>query len=640
MESSPYLFGGFWLLLLFGTIMVGGPWAGYHAVLLGGAAVLMFLFPPVVSLPRIWWVCGGLFILGGMAAFLPASWFTSPGWRGKLESLGLDSGKHVVIQSRHAAETLLLFGITLLTGLWLAGHRASAKQLRVLTLSFTCGVAVYAILSKIRYNGGNPDEVFGFFPNRNHTATYLAMGCVCGLGCLMQALRDKRYAGMGVALVACGVCFWAVAGWSISRGGVLLAVIGSLAWVSMLGKKYMGKHGMRLLGLLALAAVGFFFIADSAVKQRLAQTVGKGGTISLSMDKPDSVEGKESDQSGSKMDFRILTTLDTFDLIRDFKWTGVGAGQFDKVFPQYRKRTAVENHAQALHPESDWLWMAAETGIPATLALSALVVLASWRALAGVLGGRDRSLRAACLVAALLVPLHGFLDVPGHRIPLAWSSAFLFTLALHVPDSKRFAESPMRRWGFRGAAVVIAGVALLLARAEWLGGPPPSHTRAALAKKEAAELHAKDLVLLKAAHSAGQDYQPAFEDDLLERALLVLEDARKVAPMDRKILNMQGMIGLGLTEKEAFIDRCFALERALDPSWVNAPLIQAEAWSGIDPNRARDPNRTRVLWAEALERARNLDKLHPGTPWSEWRTHEKIRIFAKGKPNLEGLVPP
>lgn len=629
-ESSSYLFGGFWVLLFLSTLMVGGPWAGYHAVLLGGAAVLMFVFPPAVSLPRLWWIFALGFVVAGMGAFLPVAWFPAPAWRGKLEGLGLETGTRVVIQSRQAAETFFLFVITLLTGLWLAGHRLSAKQVRIWALAFTIGVAAFALFSKIRL-GGDAGEVFGFFPNRNHTATYLAMGCVCGLGCILQALRDRSYAVMGVALVATCLCFWAVAGWSISRGGVLLTVIGSLGWVSMLGKKYLGKHGMRMLGLLALAAVGFFFIADSVVKQRLTQTVDKAKVVSPATENQEFAEGRTQDPSEAHLDFRVPVALDTLDLIRDFKWTGVGAGQFEPVFPQYRKLTAAQNKSMLLHPENDWLWMAAETGVPATLALSALVVFAFWRALSGVLGGRDRALRGACLIAALLVPLHGLFDVPGHRIPLAWSSAFLFVLALHMPDGKRFAESVMRRWAFRGAAVGIAAYALFLARAEWWGGPQPAQIQAEVALKKAVQLHAEDERLLKAAKAAGQ---PVPDEHLLVDAVKILEDARKVTPMHRHLLRVEGMISLAIDNKQEFVDRCFAIERALDPTYVDAPLLQARSWARYDPARAA------VLWSEALARAKELDRTHPDTQWSEWRVHERIRLFSKGMPQLEGKIPP
>ncbi|MEI7957421.1 MAG: hypothetical protein WCJ66_19830, partial [Verrucomicrobiota bacterium] len=230
-EGSGYVFGAMWAMLWAGTLLAASPWAGYHGVLLAGAGLLMLLYPPVVALPRLWWIFAGIFVLAGAAAFLPVGWFTLPEWRHRLGALGLDTGSLVVIQVRQAAETFGLFAVILVGGLWLAGQRPSPDQVRRWALVFGVGVAVYAILARLVQalpQPGNPGgEIhFGFFPNRNHTATYLAMGAVCGLGNVLQALRDKRFLAMALALVATCVCLWAVAAWSMSRGGVVLVGIG------------------------------------------------------------------------------------------------------------------------------------------------------------------------------------------------------------------------------------------------------------------------------------------------------------------------------------------------------------------------------------------------------------------------------
>lgn len=630
--SSSLVFGCFWALLFVSTFLVGGPWAGFHALLLAGAGLLMLLCPPAVSLPRLWWILAALFVVPGLAQFLPASWFPMPEWRGKLEALGLDTGKLVVIQSRQAVEIYTLFVITLLTGLWFAGHRATNTQLHRWSLTFVIGVAIYAILSKIHQQPN--DVVYGFFPNRNHTSTYLAMGSICGLGCILQALRDKRFVAMAAASVATAICLGAVAGWSISRGGVALVVVGSLAWVSMLGRRYLGQHGMRALGLIALAAVGFFFLADTAVKDRMSQVIQKANRISTASEGAAEMDNQGQDpQNVMNLDFRLPTALDTFDLIRDFKWTGVGAGQFDSIFPQYRNLTAVLNHTESYHPESDWLWMASEVGVPATLSLAALVVVAFMRALKGVLAGKDRALRGACLVAAALVPFHGIFDVPGHRMTLAWCSVFLFVLSLHIPHESRLADSPLRRWSFRMAALGLLACAALFANAEWWGGNPPAFIAGYKAVNEAKKLRAEDTARQKAAFAENKSYQPNPEDDVLEKALQILQKSRNAAPLDRSVLNLQGTLALNYEDKLNLVEDSFTLARALDPTWVNAPLLQAQSWSTIDPVR------TAALWAEGLERARKLDQAHPGTTWSEKETLVRIQRFAKGKKDLEPLVP-
>ena len=637
--GSRLVFGPFCVLLCVMSLFVAGPWAGFHAVLLGCVGVLMLLRPPVVGVPRPWWILALVFGVGGMAAFLPAAWFHQPEWRQQLATLGVETGTQVAIQSRQAAETFGGFVIMLLTGLWLAGHRSSPSQVRVVALTFTLGVAAYAILGRIMLDmphGGHlaGESHFGFFPNRNHSATYLAMGAVCGLGNVLQALRDKRFFAMTLALAGTGVCLWAVAGWSMSRGGVVLVAIGCLAWLAMLGKGYLGRHGLWALALIALAALGLFFIVDSGVKGRLTKTVDKASVL---IDTPATPDAAKPVLDGCQdLDLRIPIALDTLALIRDFKWTGIGAGQYYYLFPQYKNLSATANDADCYHPESDWLWMAAEAGVPATLALAALLALAVWHALTGILRGRERALRSACLVAALLVPLHGLFDVPGHRITLAWSAALLFALALHAPAdlSARPVPHPApRAWPFRFAAIALLVVAAWLASAQWWGGPRPALVAANLALTDAQTLYHEDQTLQQAARANSQPYQPAPADDLLEKALTRLQLAAPLAPLDRSLLRYQGFLALHFDDKVALADRTFAIERALDPTWVNGPLRQAQAWAPSDPQRCA------ALWHEALSRANRLDQLHPGNYWSKEVTLQSIHQAAKGKPDLEKLVP-
>lgn len=623
---SGWVFGGFWALLFFCTFLVDAPWAGFHAIFLSGVGLLMLLFPPPVGLPRLWWILAGFFVIAGMGSFLPAAWFKMPEWRGKLEALGLETGPLIAIQSRQAMEGFALFVITLFTGLWLAGHRPSSRQLRLWALMFTCGVAAYAIASKCVQNSAAVESIYGFFPNRNHTATYLAMGAICGLGCVLQSMRDKRFIALGVALLATGVCLWAVAGWSISRGGVVLVVVGCLIWVSLLGRTYLGRHGLWALGLITLTGVGLFFIVDSEVKGRFTKTADKAAE---SIGTEGEIRSKQ--ESISDLDFRIPTALDTLNLIKDFKWTGIGAGEYFYVFPQYRHLTAVANDADSFHPESDWLWMAAEVGVPATLFLAALVIGAFWRSCGSILEGRDRAIRGGCLVAAALVAIHGLFDVPGHRITLALSAAFLFALSLRPPSVAPSRHS-YSRLIFRLMGVMLLIPAGFLARSQWMGGEQWATTTASAALARCQALYEQDQAMQRSAIATGQSYQPPAGNDPIEKALLILERAGSVCPLNRDLLKYQGFLALHFDDKYEMVDRSFLIGRTLDPTWVAGPLYQAEAWSTMDPERAA------MLWKEALARARQLDRMDSGCAWSSEKTATRIAHFAKGKPALEKQV--
>lgn len=612
------------------VFFVAGPWAGFHGVLLGLAGLLVLWRPPVAGLPRSWWLLAAAFLVLGGAAFLPVAWFGVPGWRQGLAQLGVETGNLVVIQARQAAEMLALFALMALTGLWLAGHRASGETLRRCALAFTIAVAVYAVVSRLAqvspmFGATTGDGKFGFFPNRNHTATYLAMGAVCGLGTTLQFGRDKRFVMLGFALAATAVILWAVAAWSVSRAGVVLTAAGLLGWISMLGRRYLGRHGLWAVALILFAAGGFFLLADTGVKQRLSDTVEKAGTVVDAAAIPPPDGGKSALDSPQDLDFRIPVFLDTLDMIARYPLTGIGAGQFYYVFPQYRNRTIVAQDADAYHPESDWLWLASELGLPAALVLLALVVLAVVTALRGVLAGRDRALRSACLVAALLVPFHGTFDVPGHRISLAWATALLFSLSLHSTTTR----ASNRHWTSRLTGPLLLLAAAFLIHAQWFGGRPPATTAAAAAIQQAQALYQQDLELQKAAEASGLPYQPAPEEDKLEQALRILDAAKPIAPLDRNLPRHEAFLAIHFEETFDRIDQAFAIDRALDPMWVAGPLRQAETWAHADPSRAIP------LLEEALRRSRHLERLDPENRWDSAKVREQTRQFASRYPALK-----
>ncbi len=633
--DSRFVFGAFWAISFVFTFLVAGPWAGFHGALLGCVGLLVALRPPVVAMPRSWWLLAAAFMVAGASSFLPASWIEQPGWRKLFEEAGIATGSMIVIQARQAAEALALFGITLFVGLWLAGHRPSSSQLRMWSLTFTIGVAVYAVVARVVQQNALPgaDTHFGFFPNRNHSATYLAMGSICGLGCVLQALREKRFPALAVAILATGICLWAVAAWSISRAGVALVAVGAILWLSMLGRRYLGRHGLWAIGLVTLAAGGMFLIADSGVKQRISKTAEKAGSIMVPADGLGVGEGKSDNSSLQDLDFRIPTALDTLELIRDFNWTGVGAGQFEPIFPQYRKLTAAANDSRSYHPESDWLMMAAEVGVPATLALLALVTAALWKSLRSILQGRDRALRGACLVAAMLVPIHGIFDVPGHRITLALGALLLFSLSMRATSATEQLCRKPDAWPFRVAGLIILAASVFLVRAQWWDGTPPALTVAKSSMAEVRRLYLQDQALKEEglSETSGEIHSSAPGVDLVETALASLDQAERLAPLDWGIRRNRGFLALHFDDKQQMVRKSFQIERLLDPTWVQAPLQQALLWSTTDVEE------TANLWAEAIRRARWMDHHHPGSLWSEARTRERIREQVRGKTVLEQL---
>jgi len=609
-------------LLGLGVAGAQAPWGAVHAILFCGAGLLMVVFPPAACLPVRIWMLAGIFALSLGGAFLPDGWFPALGWRRHLGVLGLDTGTQVTAQPRAALEIAMVLLGTLAVGLWIASHRPSPRGLRFAALVFTLGVAGAALLAMVfpalSHNIDNT-QVYGFFPNRNHNATLLAMGAIAGLGCLTQAIREHRGWSIALAAGATLVCLWAILSWSISRAGVVLLTFGTVSWMLMLGSKHLGPHALKAVMLLAAAAVGGFFIAESDVKNRLNESLqrlqGNGATPPA---------------SPGELDFRIPTWLDTLDMIRDRPWTGVGAGQFVFVFPQYRQHTATATTQQQIHPESDWLWMAAEAGVPATMALAGLVTLAGFSALRGMRAGRSRALRAACLVAGMLIAVHGLVDVPGHRVPLAWSAALLVGISMRCPgDPKRLPNRGFARLG--GAAVLAIGLYLAYLHGVSITGP--ATTSGQRAESRAMALYREDQKSLLAGNPVPLD--PAH--DPLLKALGLLNHASATHPMDGRIHHLRGVLAMHFSDMDPLIHSSFAYERALDPTWVQAPLLQAIVWLDVNPQH------TAELFRQAQQQAKLLDAANTPPPrrnasWAEF-TERQIRDLYKANGKLRRLVP-
>jgi O-antigen ligase len=604
-----------------GILTAGGDWSFNHGVVFAGAGLLMVLFSPVGALPKSWSLLAVGFVLSLGLAFLPDGIFPSLSWRSGLEEAGLGTGSGVAIQRQVALEAGGVFVLTLLVGLWLLGQRISAEGLRLVAFMFSLGVAAYALVSfshrEPSVDPGLPAH-FGFFPNRNHTATLLAMGVITALGSLMQAIRDRHAWTIGISLVALAICAWAVIDWSVSRAGVLLVGVGAVIWLAALGPGYLHGHARKALLLLGVAAVGGFLAVDSPVKERIVRTVEKAGGVE------GGVDGAPVADDGKGLDFRVPTWQDTLGMIRDRPWTGFGAGQFGFVFPQYRDRTAVAGETRTVHPESDWLWLVAEAGIPAGLLAAALVLAAVTSAWRGLSGGRSRAIRAGCLAAALVLGIHGLFDVPGHRVPLFWSAALLLAL------SRRPAAAEIRatgRWLSRagGLVVLAAGVWLLAGPRMGLREPVTPQGDQAVAVVE--ELYKKDQIgrsdLKKPPVPPGEPVE-----DPLVAALGVLEGARGIFPLDHRLHRLEGLVAMEFAGRKNQAQQAFGIERLLEPVQPTLSLGQAAAWAPVDPAKALEAAADARVRASRLD-GRKIAPPHGSDRWSSMADHRISELVRK-----------
>lgn len=575
--------------------LAGGAVQGNLGVFLLCAGVALILCPPRVAVRPGVWLTAAAFLLCSASTLLPARFFHVPLWR---QTLSVVPGMPLATTvSAAPAETWFWLGVlsvTVTVGLFTLTQPVRSPSLFWLALgaASVCGVyaalSIFAKLSGWKYPFGGGAE-FGFFPNRNHTATLLITGSVLAAGILSVAFRARRWLAADAAVLALTLCAAGLLFFSSSRAGVLFLLVGVVGWVLGLRGGERGRL-LAVIGTVVVVGAALLFFSKSNVRERLVRSIPRPAswTRKAGSATPAEVGGVSGDVTA---DDRLRIYHDTLRVIRDAPLTGTGLGTFGLVFPLYRQASA--NSHLILHPESDWLMVAAETGLPALACLAALVavVLRGWKAT------RDHPywpLRWAVLVAAGAAALHGLVDVPAHRAALGWWVLTLAGLALQPGRQEEGTGPTDDRTARRVARGIFALTGLLalalgaqLVRAEWFDGPnlPPY-----VAKAEQA-------VILRTFERGGVDAA-------LERA----RAAVKVSPLVPSLYYQFGVLLLRFEDTDAEADQAFRMQRLLEPFPPNVPELQATAWQALDPARAA------ALFTEALDRQ---EKLPPGSTYRE-----------------------
>lgn len=614
----------FLAILFLGYLISAQAWEINYGFLFAIAGFLMVLSPPRARLPTIWYALGGATIVFSLLGFVPMADSQVPDWRRKLVELGLEAGGLHFVQPRLVGETLAVRVITVIVGFWILSQRVSKERVRHLAAAFVTTISIYAILSwfggSLSQDGGNH---YGFFPNRNHSAVLLALASIVGFGLLLQAQSERNLRTLILALVCFGVCLWALLVWSISRSGLLLAVVGTVLVITSVGRRHLNRNALMTIGLIGIASIGGFAIGQSELKVRLFESLNYFTDRTLPLTSESLTPAAPAiDQS---FDLRIPIWIDTLDMIAAAPLVGVGAGQYAAVFPQFRERSMVNNDADVTHPESDWLWVASESGVPAVLCLLSLtliVALTGWRA---ARAGRSRAVRISCWAAGTCFALQSFIDIGGHRAPLAWTAAWLFALAL---SGKHLTEAAKAQvwWRVMGALVLGAGIWLLVPNVRGsyvLATTLPNQVHSSIA-----DFYQMDLMAKANAQKNGVEYDPDVETDPLMKALVVIDDSLEILPFQKDFYHLRGLASLHFEDLSQETDKAFVIERGLDPTWVEGPLRQAAAWLPIDSDRAL------LLWKEALRRAKVLEGRDPATRWTVDYVLRAIRASAEKSTQL------
>lgn len=429
------------------------PWA--QTLLIAAVGGLYLFFPPSGVFPRALLALFGLLLLLATTAFLPVDWVGAA-----VHKPFLDHG--IILPSTLSPQPWLsLEDITLLfaTLLW-AWNCFESKlvigQREFLITSYLVAmglVAAVTIVHGTSLESKLPAFLLGVgqFENRNQTGDLLVMGGILSFARGISGLSKQNNAGVFWILMT-GL-FMAATIRNGSRAAVGLFFVGLLLAFSLM-VRVRHRHGFSHVAALLIFLGGMLVFAfQSEELQKRFQHMFEG------------------ERGG-----RFPIYQDAISMVMRDPWCGVGLGNFEGVFNTQRFYSA-QRLARCLHPESDWLWIAAELGVIGVLIGAAMVVLTFRIYLRRT---PFPGLASASAAVALLFLIHSFFDVGGHRLGTIWSCLYLVSLGAFRPASLTDGRVPR-------IVLRLAGVFLLVVtgfRIQSMNVQPLMPTQASLTKVE------------------------------------------------------------------------------------------------------------------------------------------------------------
>jgi len=350
---------------------------------------LLILFP-LRALPNQ----GGLLGIIGLVVcalfgFLPSSWFGEPAWHSLVRRVIPGLANDVSLQPSLTFQGLCRMVSAIFFGIWVVQWRPARRVLCVRVLAGAIAILAVAALVvhafSISIPGWRPSQGFGPFANRNQTGTLLALGAMLALGLCAYSIRVRRTHAPLWAM-AFAICLVALL-YSNSRGPLCLLALAGFCGI-LTRRRITAKS-------FAIATSIFLFILSSAlliggdVTARLLALFTEGAGL------------------------RVQIYQDTFQLVKTSLFAGIGLGNFDAIFPWFRNASL--NGQRILHPESDWLWLVAETGVFSLYFLVFALVCCFGRQMR-LPRTREEDVRLACRIAIVLFAINSLFDVPGHRL--------------------------------------------------------------------------------------------------------------------------------------------------------------------------------------------------------------------------------
>ena len=606
-RASYFFFIGLLIIAIFGCVASGSPRQGFLGIIFVSVGILIALFPPAFMTSK--WLNVGLtfFFISLCSPLLPRSFVSIQSWRADLESLGLETGNLISPHPTATIESLIIIGSILIIGLCSLGHRINRESFLKIATLFVIAIATYAVFAILfvqnEWNWAwNPNDEFGFFANRNHMATLMVMGSLVGVGSLILYLKKKNWTGFFINLLAVGVLCWSLLGFSVSRAGLILFILFQMIWFLFVFKKNLNyKLVTSFIVLFCLACI-LFFLSDNTLENRVEELVAEKKTDSKL------INSEKKSNHSDILGLRKYIHSDTYQMIKSEPWTGTGLGTYEFIFPFYKKEINAFNERlsnnNVLHPESNWLDLAAQAGILSTIL--ALVCILPLLILTLLRNRKSRSwlLSLSCILSVFSILIHGIVDVPGQKIGIVMSGILLFGISIKPSHSKDKVSPRYVTFIYQLLAIGIFSLGLILVHSQWFSSGSIIFSDTQMRMNKIQKLYQLSI-------DSAQEKDFVNQKKYIISAINLTKKAIQRTPLDPDLHFIRGKLYSFLDGNEDKIKSSFEIESILDSTWVDLPIRQSQVWLYIDTKE------TRRLWTEALERANKVGHKASRDTWNE-----------------------
>ena len=543
------------LLPVLACFLAGATEKWEEGVVIAILGFCLLVRPPRLSLGTITnLVLLSLFVLATVA-LLPAHWFFQPEWRASLlNNLDIQLPPSLTPQPWITLSYLVSFAAGL-SWLYLVstqdlGVREVRFELRLFTsgIVFLAAICIAFYLTRIKPTFWLNEQSVGPFPNPNQTGDLFGLTAVMILACVQADYheRTKRWIAWILALLLVSTAIILNSSWS----GIVILLVGSALWLTALAIRKRSPLRIAFTVFLLFLLLTALFVLSEQISQRF--------------------HFRDFGNAGSSPHLRSRISNDTFRLIGDSPWCGLGLGNFESIFAIVRNASVGDS--RLLHPASDWLWLWTEAGWPAvvlTVLGFALLISHAFP----LRTGTNQRYRLAALIAAFLFAVRGIFDISGHEVGTAFTALFLLGLALHRPLSLKTSRWVPILFRFVGVGLLAAGLSFVVAA----NGQKllPGSLGVSSAKQ-----------LLAAADS----------EHNFDETIALTAHALRWAPLDWQLYLARAIAEVRLQQTTTAIED-FRRARFLEPIAYEVPLAEGNAWLPYHPDLAL------TAWREALRRA-------------------------------------